>query len=340
MLVPRTIPICAAWSDDLMKKRVHAELQDYGDFGLADEIIAEYNAAERQIHQLLQIMRRIIDKLAKRPNTNKTPSSSHQSGSCNQPDINDSFPSPPHAYGSPLNDHSTHGEDNASLSISQLATQYRIEDEVQTNTIIPYQTGHLPVPFSSIEKQVLAYALDDTRDESQILCSMYDFFLTRFDFKCLGPGKLVDNKVFIFNYVKFFLFFLVVHTNMQEKSLVFNHFEYSLDMTEFEFVVPKVIQQLNPLMNDIDIEMTTAYCARGWAKPKYNIQNMSISYDHESFRYALQWEAKNLIIYCTINDETGCHADCIKHTSDNFGLAGNTTCSYQFHRQQMDYCSR
>ncbi|KAL6347157.1 hypothetical protein AAG906_012738 [Vitis piasezkii] len=36
MLVPRTIPICAAWSDDLMKKLVHAELQDYGDFGLAD----------------------------------------------------------------------------------------------------------------------------------------------------------------------------------------------------------------------------------------------------------------------------------------------------------------
>ena len=49
-------------------------------------------------------------------------------------------------------------------------------------------------------------------------------------------------------------------------------------------------------MNDIDIEMTTAYCARGWAKPTYNIQNMSISYDLESFRYALQWESKNLIV--------------------------------------------
>ncbi|RVW89650.1 hypothetical protein CK203_036432 [Vitis vinifera] len=63
-----------AWTDDLMKKMVRAELQDYGDFGLADvqedekredahedpvnpvneveeettdEIIAEYNAAER-----------------------------------------------------------------------------------------------------------------------------------------------------------------------------------------------------------------------------------------------------------------------------------------------------
>ena len=36
MLVPRTIPICAAWSDDLMKKMVHVELQDYGDFGLVD----------------------------------------------------------------------------------------------------------------------------------------------------------------------------------------------------------------------------------------------------------------------------------------------------------------
>ena len=36
MLVPRTIPICVALSDDLMKKMVHAELQDYGDFRLAD----------------------------------------------------------------------------------------------------------------------------------------------------------------------------------------------------------------------------------------------------------------------------------------------------------------
>ena len=36
MLVPHTIPICAAWSDDLMKKMVHTELQDHGDFGLAD----------------------------------------------------------------------------------------------------------------------------------------------------------------------------------------------------------------------------------------------------------------------------------------------------------------
>eukprot|EP00261_Vitis_vinifera_P030460 XP_010665462.1 PREDICTED: uncharacterized protein LOC104882789 [Vitis vinifera] len=123
MLVPRTIPKCAAWTDDLMKKRVHAELHDYGDFGLADvqedereenahedpgnpvneveeettdEIIAEYNAAERQIHQLLRTMRGAIGKLAKRHNTNKTPSSSHQSRSHNQPDINDSFPSPAH----------------------------------------------------------------------------------------------------------------------------------------------------------------------------------------------------------------------------------------------------
>ena len=36
MLVPRTIPICATWSDDLMKKMMHAELQDYDDFGLVD----------------------------------------------------------------------------------------------------------------------------------------------------------------------------------------------------------------------------------------------------------------------------------------------------------------
>ena len=36
MLVPCIIPICAMWSNDLMKKMVHAELQDYGDFGLVD----------------------------------------------------------------------------------------------------------------------------------------------------------------------------------------------------------------------------------------------------------------------------------------------------------------
>ena len=36
MLVSRTIPICVAWTDDLMKKMVHAELHDYGDFGVTD----------------------------------------------------------------------------------------------------------------------------------------------------------------------------------------------------------------------------------------------------------------------------------------------------------------
>ena len=36
MLVPHTIPIRAVWSDDRMKKMVHAELQDYGDFGLTN----------------------------------------------------------------------------------------------------------------------------------------------------------------------------------------------------------------------------------------------------------------------------------------------------------------
>ena len=41
-------------------------------------------------------MRGTIDKLAKQHNTNKTPSPSHQRGSHNQPDINESFPSPPH----------------------------------------------------------------------------------------------------------------------------------------------------------------------------------------------------------------------------------------------------
>ena len=51
---------------------------------------------EEQIHQLLRTMKEAIDKLAKRHNKNKTPSPSHQSGSHNQPDINESFPSPPH----------------------------------------------------------------------------------------------------------------------------------------------------------------------------------------------------------------------------------------------------
>ena len=41
---------------------------------------------EGQIHQLLRTMRETIDKLAKRYNTNKTPSSSHQNGSHNQPE--------------------------------------------------------------------------------------------------------------------------------------------------------------------------------------------------------------------------------------------------------------
>ncbi|RVW68631.1 hypothetical protein CK203_058839 [Vitis vinifera] len=277
MLVPHTIPICAAWTDDLMKKRVHVELHDYGDYGLADvqedereedahedpgnpvneveeettdEIIVEYNAAERQIHQLLRTMRGAIDKLAKRQNTNKTPSSSHQSRSHNQPDINDSFPSPPH-----------------------------VEDEVQMNAIIPYETGHPPIrsyrlrrhatalqsPYvvqpsikfsasSSVAKQVLAYALDDTRDESQILCSMHNFFLTRFDLKCLGPDKLVDNKVVtmhcrILNGMdkenrKHFLSpnFVV---NVLSTVIGIQERRPSVDMTEFEFVVPEVVQQLN-----------------------------------------------------------------------------------------------
>ncbi|KAL6326309.1 hypothetical protein AAG906_005503 [Vitis piasezkii] len=107
----------------LLVKDFDINLQDYGDFGLSDvqedkmgedahedptnpvdkveeetndEIIAEYNATERQIHQLLRTMRGTIDKLAKQHNTNKTPSPSHQRGSHNQPDINESFPSPPH----------------------------------------------------------------------------------------------------------------------------------------------------------------------------------------------------------------------------------------------------
>ncbi|XP_010660355.1 uncharacterized protein LOC104881554 isoform X2 [Vitis vinifera] len=351
MLVPHTIPICAAWTDDLMKKRVHEELHDYGDFGLADvqedereedahedpgnpvneveeetidEIMAEYNAADRQIHQLLRTMRGAIDKLAKRQNTNKTPSSSHQSRSHNQPDINDSFPSPPHAYGSPLNDRFADGEDNVGPSTSQPVAQHSIEDEVQMNAIIPYETGHPPIrsyrlhrhatalqsPYvvqpsikfsasSSVAKQVLAYALDDTRDESQILCSMHNFFLTRFDLKCLGPDKLVDNKVVTMhcrilngmdkenrkhflspNFVLFipicrknhwYLIILNIHAkrielldslidgrkkrmdvfieklvNVLSTVIGIQERRPSVDMTEFEFVVPEVVQQLNP----------------------------------------------------------------------------------------------
>ena len=36
LLGDESIPICAMWSNDLMKKMVHAKLQDYGDFGLVD----------------------------------------------------------------------------------------------------------------------------------------------------------------------------------------------------------------------------------------------------------------------------------------------------------------
>ncbi|KAL6349446.1 hypothetical protein AAG906_034103 [Vitis piasezkii] len=340
MLVPRTIPICAAWTDDLMKKRVHVELHDYGDYGLADvqEDEREEDAHEDpgnpvneveeettiQIHQLMRTMRGAIDKLAKRQNTNKTPSSSHQSRSHNQPDINDSFPSPPHAYGSPLNDRFADGEDNVGPSTSQPAAQHSIEDEVQMNAIIPYETRHPPIrsyrlrrhatalqsPYvvqpsikfsasSSVAKQVLAYALDDTRDESQILCSMHNFFLTRFDLKCLGPDKLVDNKGSLSpkyicgNLWKYFkntqlctyeqLFILICRKNHWNLIILNIHVKRielldslivgrkkrmdafieklvnvlstvigiqerrpSVDMTEFEFVVPEVVQQLNP----------------------------------------------------------------------------------------------
>ncbi|RVW58479.1 hypothetical protein CK203_105358 [Vitis vinifera] len=237
MLVPRTIPICAAWTDDLMKKRVHAELHDYGDFGLAD---VQEDEREEDAH-----------------------------------------------------------EDP-------------VEDEVQMNAIIPYETGHplirsyrlrrhataLQSPYvvqpsikflasSSVAKQVLAYALDDTRDESQILCSMHNFFLTRFDLKCLGPDKLVDNKVVtmhcrILNGMdkenrKHFLSPNFVYDvenkrgSLSPKYICDNLWKYfkntrlctyeqvnvlstvigiqerrpSMDMTKFEFVVPEVVQQLN-----------------------------------------------------------------------------------------------
>ncbi|KAL6323337.1 hypothetical protein AAG906_029344 [Vitis piasezkii] len=49
MLVPHTIPIRAAWSDDRMKKMVHAELQDYGDFGLTNEDEVEEETSDVRI---------------------------------------------------------------------------------------------------------------------------------------------------------------------------------------------------------------------------------------------------------------------------------------------------
>ncbi|RVX16373.1 hypothetical protein CK203_014523 [Vitis vinifera] len=218
MLVPRTIPICAAWTDDLMKKRVHAELHDYGDYGLAD---VQEDEREEDAH-----------------------------------------------------------EDP-------------VEDEVQMNAIIPYETGHPPIPSSSVAKQVLAYALDDTRDESQILCSMHNFFLTRFDLKCLGPDKLVDNKVVtmhcrilngmdkenrkhflspnfvsdvekkrgflspkyicdnLWKYFKNTRLCTYEQVNVLSTVIGIQERRPSVDMTEFEFVVPEfvvpeVVQQLNP----------------------------------------------------------------------------------------------
>ncbi|KAL6314436.1 hypothetical protein AAG906_025921 [Vitis piasezkii] len=158
----------------------------------------------------------------------------------------------PISYGSPLNDRFADGEDNVGPSTSQPAAQHSIEDEVQMNAIIPYETGHPPIrsyrlrrhatalqsPYvvqpsikfsasSSVAKQVLAYALDDTRDESQILCSMHNFFLTRFDLKCLGPDKLVDNKVNVLSTV----------IGIQERRP-------SMDMMNLNLLF-EVVQQLN-----------------------------------------------------------------------------------------------
>ncbi|RVW64948.1 hypothetical protein CK203_041870 [Vitis vinifera] len=144
MLVPRTIPICAMWIDDLMKKMVHVELQDYGDFGLVD---VQENEMGEDAHE------------------------------------------------DPVNPVNEVEEETTNIGHPPIRS-YRLHRHA-TAIQSPYVVQP-PIKFlasSSVAKQVLAYALDNTRDESQILCFMYDFFLTRFNFKCLGPDKLVDSKV-------------------------------------------------------------------------------------------------------------------------------------------------
>ncbi|KAL6348449.1 hypothetical protein AAG906_007381 [Vitis piasezkii] len=74
------------------------------------------------------------------------------------------------------------------------------------NVIIPYRTEHPSLCSYRLRRHATAlqspYMVQPSIKFStsssvanQILCSMYDFFLIRFDFKCLGPDKLVDNKV-------------------------------------------------------------------------------------------------------------------------------------------------
>ncbi|RVW72243.1 hypothetical protein CK203_054938 [Vitis vinifera] len=226
-----------AWTDDLMKKRVHAELHDYGDFGLADvqEDEREEDAHEDPVEDEVQ-MNAIIPYETTSSNT----------------------------------------------FISATSTCYCPSITIRGTTVNQIFSS------SSVAKQVLAYALDDTRDESQILCSMHNFFLTRFDLKCLGPDKLVEKKVVtmhcrILNGMdkenrKHFLspnFVSDVEKkrgSLSPKYICDNLWKYfkntrlctyeqvnvlstvigiqerrpSVDMTEFEFVVPEVVQQLNP----------------------------------------------------------------------------------------------
>ncbi|RVX23745.1 hypothetical protein CK203_000023 [Vitis vinifera] len=208
-----------AWTDDLMKKRVHAELHDYGDYGLAD-----VQEDERRRLHMKTLMNAIIPYETGHP---------------------------------PIRSYRLHRHATA------LQSPYVVQPSIKFSA------------SSSVAKQVLAYALDDTRDE-------------RFDLKCLGPDKLVDNKVVtmhcrILNGMdkenrKHFLspnFVSDVEKkrgSLSPKYICDNLWKYfkntrlctyeqvnvlstvigiqerrpSVDMTEFEFVVPEVVQQLNP----------------------------------------------------------------------------------------------
>ncbi|RVW60029.1 hypothetical protein CK203_089499 [Vitis vinifera] len=104
MLVTRTIPICATWIDDLMKKMVHVELQDYGDFGLVD----------------------LKDEV--RMNANSLPDWT-----------------------------------SSNTFISATSTCYCLQSPYVVQPSIKISAS------SSVAKQVLAYALDNTRDERKVV---------------------------------------------------------------------------------------------------------------------------------------------------------------------------
>ncbi|KAL6350753.1 hypothetical protein AAG906_028221 [Vitis piasezkii] len=213
-----------AWTDDLMKKMVHVELQDYGDFGLAD---VQEDEREEDAHENLS---------------------------------NECYYSLPDWTSS-------------STFISATLTCYYPTITIRGTTVNQI--------FSVFICSKASFGICIGR-YTQILCSMYDFFLTRFDFKCLGPDKLVDNKVVtmhcrILNGMdkenrKHFLSPNFARGTLSPKYICDNLWKYfkntwlctyeqvnvlstiiriqerrpSVDMTEFEFVVPEIVQQLNP----------------------------------------------------------------------------------------------